>query len=137
MTTRNLFLFNAIVVLGFGPLMLLIPHEILHFYAAETFAESGVSNTVARGYGTILTGLGAAMITSLNAPPSIARRGLLMLITVTNLLAVLLHITVILQGIENGRAWSLVAITGILAIWGGYLLAKEMKLRYPATERAL
>jgi hypothetical protein len=44
---------------------------------------------------------------------------------VANILLVILHVSAILKGIENNFAWSLVAITGLLALWGGYLLSKE------------
>ena len=125
MTARNLFILAAIITLGFGLPLLFAPYELIRMYAVEPVEPEPVISLLAGGYGTVLVGLGVALIFSLNAKPSVARRGLILVLTVTNILATIVHVSAILRGHENNLAWTIVAVTVIQAVWGGYLLPKE------------
>lgn len=128
MNFKNLCIVNGIVCLLFGLQLLIIPASLGGFYLLEGESLTEISLFIGRLYGAVLMGLGIGFVISTKAQASYARRGILTIITVGNILGTIVHIYGILQGIENNMGWSTVVLLIVLAVWGGMLLSKETKL---------
>jgi len=125
MTIKNLFLINGITCLIFGIPLLLAPDKLLEFYMTEGDRLGNMGMTIARSYGTILTGLGIALLTARKAQASYGRKALLLIIMVVNILALIIYLQAILGGLVNNMVWSNAILVAALGIWGGLLWSKE------------
>ncbi len=126
MTTKNFFIFQAVIALGYGIPLLLFPQSVLEFYSTQnTDVTANILDFVSRSYGALLTACGVAFYYMRNSSTSQGRRALLLLPSVGNPIAVILHILAILQNIENSIGWGTVIILSVLSVWAVLLLLKE------------
>ena len=125
MTTKNFFIFQALVSLGYGIPLLFAPSMLTAMYTTQTLDVSGALDILSRGYGTLLIGVGIGCWTARDAGASLARRSMLLMPTIGNTLVTIVHIKAILQGTENALGWTTVLITAVLAVWAGLLWSKE------------
>jgi hypothetical protein len=124
MTVKNLFIFGAVVSLGFGLPLIFSPQSLANLVLVDPTLSDGAISTF-RNYGMLLTGVAIGTLSSLNARPSIARRGFLILITISAGLNTINLVYAVLSGIGKTSTWGIVLLTGILTLWAFSLLMKE------------
>jgi hypothetical protein len=125
MTAKNFFLCQAFLNISFGLGLLLTPQMLMDMYGAQTSDVSGIFDVIARSYGTLLTSLGITAYLMRDSKPSLARYYYLLGTALAGLLASLVHMKAILQGVENSLSWLVVLSTSIIMVWSGYLVSKE------------
>ena len=125
MTTKNFFIFQALVSLVYGIQLLFVPSMLVSVFTSQTLEVTSVLDVISRGYGTLLTAVGIAYWTARDAGASIARRSMLLMPAIGNTLVTIVHIRAILQGTENALGWTTVLITAVLAVWSGLLWSKD------------
>jgi uncharacterized membrane protein len=124
MTVKNLFIFDAIVLLLFGLPLIFAPQALAKIVFIDTSLTDVVIATF-RSYGVILLSLALAVFSARNLMPCPARRGLLTSIAIADTIISLITIYAIVTGIENNTAWGIVILTGVVGIWAMLLLLKE------------
>ncbi len=129
MTSRNFFLFQAFVALAYGIPLLLMPEAFMNLSAVSKVEMTTKFDLIARGYATVLIGVGIASIVARNAGPSIARRGFFALALVTNTLVIIVGIGALLRGEEKSSGWITIVMTAILLAWSGMLWSKDKDLK--------
>ena len=125
MTYKNLAIFSSLVGLAYGLPLLFAPQAIIDMYSTDKSSLSGIALHVCRGYGALLTAVGIGGFTAMNAMPSIARRGILVITVINTGLATILNFLAVNNGVENNMAWGTVLVVGIIAVWSGWLLSQE------------
>ena len=125
MTTKNFFLYQTLLHLGFGIGLLLVPQMMLDTYGSQKTDITGTFEIVARGYGTALIGLGIAAYMMRNAKASLARYAFLVATCVTGVLVTIIHIRAILRGDENSLGWLTFLLLVIVTAWSAMLISKE------------
>lgn len=126
MTLRNLFIFNTVINLLFGVLLVLAPMILVDMYVVAPSQATAALLVISRAYGSLLLGLGVALWSARNAQASLGRRAILQMLVVANAIAAAIYIFAVLTNVYNSMGWSIVAINVTLTVWGGSLLAKEM-----------
>lgn len=126
MTLRNLFIFNTVINLLFGVLLVLAPMILVDMYVVDPSQATAALLVISRAYGSLLLGLGVALWSARNAQASLGRRAILQMLVVANAIAAAIYIFAVLTNVYNSMGWSIVAINVTLTVWGGSLLAKEM-----------
>jgi hypothetical protein len=127
MTTKNFFIYQAILNGGFGLGLLLVPQAIMGMYLTQTDDLSPSLDFVLRAYGTALIGFGFLSFMFRNTSPSYARYITFQCTALVGTLATLVHLRAILQGVENNQAWGGVVMTALVTVWAAWLLSKEDK----------
>jgi hypothetical protein len=125
MTAKNFFTFQGIMNMAFGLGLMLVPQMMVDTYGTTKSIVTDVFDIIARGYGTLLFGLGITAFLMRNAQPSLARYAYLAGTVIACILVTTIHIKAILDGTENSMAWLTVLITGSIGVWSGLLLSKE------------
>ena len=125
MNTKNLFTAVAVVCLLFGVTMAFMPDYIGNEYLADPTMINAGTRMVAQGYGTCLIAIAVALGYSRDAAPSVARKGLLFFILLSDLALIVIHTMAILNGVEKPTAWLTVVISVIFVGWSGLLLGRE------------
>jgi hypothetical protein len=125
MTARNFFIYQAILSLGFGIPLLLVPSMLTSVYVASLPDTTGIVETLSRTYGTLLTAVGILSYMMRNVKASSARYAFFVSVFIGNLLVTIVHIRAIIIGFENSTGWSTALLTAIAAAWAGLLMAKE------------
>ncbi len=119
MKFKTLMIIKAIVCLGFGPLMLAIPRQLMNLMGAPLYAGSSLP---AREYGAAL--MGTLLLTWLgrNAEDSVARRAIIWNLFVYDALALAATLYIQLSGGLNVLGWGIVIIYLFFAVGFGYFL---------------
>jgi hypothetical protein len=125
MTARNFFIFQAILSLGFGIPLLLVPLMLTSVYVASLPDTTGIVETLSRGYGTLLIAVGILSYMMRNVKSSSAKYAFFVSVFIGNLLVTIVHIRAIIIGFENSAGWSTALLTAIAAAWAGLLMTKE------------
>jgi hypothetical protein len=127
MTVKNLFIFGAVVCLLFGLQFIFIPQALAKMVLIDPTLTDGAIATF-RNYGILLSSVAIGQMAARNSKPSVARRGFLILITLSAIFNTINTVYSIIAGIGNNKAWGIVIITTILSIWAVVLLSKEKAL---------
>jgi hypothetical protein len=124
MKFKTLMIIKAIVCLGFAPVLLFLPEQLLNLLG--TSFGSGTALT-AREYGATL--VGNLMLTwfARNAEVSVARRAIILDLLVYDAIALVATLVLQLSGDLNPLGWGVVFIYLFFAVGFGYLLFREDK----------
>ena len=124
MKFKPLMIIKAVVCLGFGPLLLFVPAQILNLFGASY--GSGAALT-AREYGAAL--VGNLMLTwfARNAEKSVARKAIILHLFVYDAIALIFTLIIQVSGGLNVLGWGIVFIYLFFTIGFGYLLIQEGK----------
>ena len=124
MKFKSMMIIKAIICLGFWPLLLFVPAQLLHLLG--TSYGPGAAFT-ARLYGATL--IGNLMLTwfARNAEKSIARRAIILHLFVYDAIAFIVTLVIQISGGLNVLGWGIVFIYLFFTIGFGYLLMEEGK----------
>lgn len=124
MKFKTLMIIKALVCLGFGPLLLFFPGQLLNLLG--TSFGPGAALT-AREYGAAL--IGNLLLTWLarNAEDSIARRAIIWNLFIYDAIALVVTLIIQLSGNLNVLGWGIVAVYLFFTIGFGYLLLPQRK----------
>ena len=124
MKFKSLMIIKAIVCLGFGPLLLFLPAQLLTLLG--TSYGPGAALT-AREYGATL--IGNLMLTwfARKAEKSIARKAIILDLFVYDAIALIATLIIQLSGGLNILGWGIVFVYLFFAAGFGYLLFQEGK----------
>ncbi|WP_373513289.1 hypothetical protein [Persicitalea sp.] len=125
MNTKNLFTSVAAVCLLFGITLALMPDYIGDKYLADPGMINLGTRLVAQSYGSSLIAIAVALGYAREAGPSVARKGLLFFVLLSNLALIVINTLGILNGVETPAAWLTVGISVIFTVWSGMLLAQQ------------
>ena len=124
MKFKTVMIIKAIVCLGFGPLLLFVPAQLLNFLG--TSYGPGAALT-AREYGAVL--MGNLMLTwfARNAEKSVARKAIILHLFVYDAIALVVTFIIQMSGGLNVLGWGIVFIYLFFTSGFGYLLVQECK----------
>ena len=124
MKFKTLMIIKAIVCLGFGPLLLFLPGQLLNLLG--TSFGPGAALT-AREYGAAL--IGNLLLTWLarNSEDSIARRAIIWNLFVYDAIALVFTLIIQLSGGLNVLGWGIVAVYFFFTVGFGYFLLPKRK----------
>jgi hypothetical protein len=124
MKFKSLMIIKAIVCLGFGPLLLFLPAQLLTLLG--TTYGPGAALT-AREYGAAL--MGNLMLTwfAREAEKSIARKAIILHLFVYDAIALIATLIIQLSGGLNVLGWGIVFVYLFFSVGFGYLLLQEVK----------
>ena len=124
MKFKSLMIVKAIVCLGFGPLLLFLPAQLLNLLG--TSYGPGAALT-AREYGAAL--IGNLMLTwfARNAEKSIARKAIILHLFIYDAIALVATLSIQLAGGLNVLGWGIVFVYLFFTVGFGYLLLQEVK----------
>lgn len=125
MSSKNLFILDTFVLLGFGLPMLISPQFLADLYLTDTTPLSPTFTYIFRLYSLFLIANGILAYLIRNAKPSIGRQAFLISIVVAGLGTSILHIMAFSQGLEKSTGWLTVVVTAILGVWAIMILMKE------------
>jgi hypothetical protein len=122
MNYKTLMIIKCLVCLGFGPLLLFSPGQLLSLLGAPFGLGAAI---MAREYGSALVGNTFLTWFARNADPSSARKAIIIYLFVYDAVA-LVAITILqLQGAMNLLGWGIVAVYLFFTFGFGHLLLKE------------
>lgn len=122
MNYKTLMIIKGIVCLGFGPLLLFVPQQLLDLLGAAFSTGAAIT---AREYGAVLIGNVFLTWFARNASVSSARTAIILYLFVYDAVA-LAAITILqVQGAMNMLGWSIVAVYLFFTITFGRLLIKQ------------
>jgi len=124
MKFKTLMIIKAVVCLGFGPLLLFLPAQLLNFLG--TTYGPGAALT-AREYGAAL--MGNLMLTwfARAAEKSVARKAIILHLFVYDAIALIATLIIQLSGGLNVLGWGIVFVYFFFTIGFGYFLVQELK----------
>ena len=124
MKFKTLMIIKAIVCLGFGPLLLLVPAWLLNIMGSSY--GSGAALT-AREYGAAL--IGNLLLTWLarNAEVSVARNAIIWNLFVYDAIAFVVTLKIQISGGLNMLGWGIVVVYLFFALGFGYLLLPKAR----------
>jgi hypothetical protein len=124
MKFKTLMIIKAVVCLGFGPLLLFLPAQLLNFLG--TSYGPGAALT-AREYGAAL--MGNLMLTwfARAAEKSVARKAIILHLFVYDAIALIATLIIQLSGGLNVLGWGIVFVYFFFTIGFGYFLVQELK----------
>jgi hypothetical protein len=124
MKFKTLMIIKAVVCLGFGPLLLFLPAQLLNFLG--TSYGPGAALT-AREYGAAL--MGNLMLTwfARAAEKSVARKAIILHLFVYDAIALIATLIIQLSGGLNVLGWGIVFVYFFFTIGFGYFLVQEVK----------
>ena len=124
MKFKTLMVLKAVVCLGFGPLLLLLPDPLLTFLGSSYGPGAAIT---AREYGAAV--LGNFMLTWLarKAEESVVRRAIVWDLFVYDAIAFVAMLLIQLSGGFNLLGWGIVAIYLFFALGFGYFLLPERR----------
>ena len=124
MKFKTLMIIKAIVCLGFGPLLLFLPAQLLTLLG--TTYGPGAALT-AREYGAAL--MGNLMLTwfAREVEKSIARKAIILHLFVYDAIALIATLLIQLSGGLNVLGWGIVFVYLFFTVGFGYLLSQEVK----------
>ena len=124
MKFKTVMIIKAIVCLGFGPLLLLVPGWLLNLLG--TSFGPGAALT-AREYGAALIGNFLLTLLARNAEDFIARRAIIWNLFVYDAIALVATLVIQLSGGLNILGWGIVVVYLFFTVGFGYLLLQPMK----------
>jgi hypothetical protein len=124
MKLKNLMIIKAVVCLGFGPLLLFLPGQLLNLLGT-TFGPGAA--LTAREYGAAL--IGNLLLTWLarNAEDSVARRAIIWNLFVYDGIALVATVLILLSGGLNILGWGIAGVYLFFTIGFGYFLIPNKK----------
>jgi len=124
MKFKTLMIIKAVVCLGFGPLLLFLPAQLLNFLG--TSYGPGAALT-AREYGAAL--MGNLMLTwfARAAEKSVARKAIILHLFIYDAIALIATLIIQLSGGLNVLGWGIVFVYFFFTIGFGYFLVQELK----------
>ena len=124
MKFKTVMIIKAIVCLGFGPLLLLVPAWLLNLLG--TSFGPGAALT-AREYGAAL--IGNLLLTWLarHAEDSVARRAIIWNLFIYDAIALIVTLKIQFSGGLNILGWGIVVVYLFFTLGFGYLLLPQMK----------
>ncbi len=124
MKFKTLMIIKAVVCLGFGPLLLFFPGELLNFLGTS---YGGGAALTGREYGAAL--MGNLMLTwfARDAEKSITRKAIILHLFVYDAIALIVTLTIQLSGGLNVFGWGIVFVYLFFTIGFGYFLIQERK----------
>ena len=124
MKLRTLMTIKAFVCLGFGPLLLFVPEQLLNILGADY--SSGAALT-AREYGAVLIGTMLMTWYARNSQKSSARKAIIIHLFVYDAIAFIATLMLILNGSLNTLGWGIAFVYIFFTIGYGYFLMQEKK----------
>jgi len=124
MKIATLLIIKAVVCLGFGPVLLLFPGQLLNLLGT-TFG-SGASLT-AREYGAALIGNLFLTWIARNAEDSVARRAIIWDLFIYDAIALIVTLAIQLSGGLNMLGWGIVFVYLFFTVGFGYFLIPQKK----------
>jgi hypothetical protein len=124
MTVKNLFIATGIVSLFFGIMLMFFPDTLGKSILTDP-TMSASQKALGNNYGVVLVAIGIGLLAGRNSAASAARRGYVLQITISGLVLAGYDIRDTLSGICKSAEWGVVAIVGILGLWGLAMLLKE------------
>ena len=124
MKFKTLMVIKAIVCLGFGPLLLFVPSQLLNILG--TSFGPGAALT-AREYGAALIGNFLLTWLARNAEDSIVRRAIIWNLFVYDAIALVFTLIIHLSGGLNVLGWGIVAVYLFFTVGFGYFLLPQSK----------
>jgi len=115
---------KALVCLGFGPLLLFIPAQLLNFLGA---AYSSGAALTAREYGAALIGNLFLTWIARNADDSVARRAIIWALFIYDVIGFIATLVIQLAGGLNAFGWGIVFVYFFFAVGFGYFLFLQQK----------
>ena len=124
MKLKTLMIIKAIVCLGFGPLLLFLPGQLLNILGTSYGPGAALTE---REYGAAL--IGNLLLTWLarNAEDSIARRAIIWNLFVYDAIALIFTLIIQLSGGLNILGWGIVAVYLFFTVGFGYFLLSQKK----------
>ena len=122
MTFRTLLIIKAVVCLVFGLFLLLAPGALLNLLGA-TLNDGGTFT--AREYGAAVIGTLLLTWFAKDVKAADARGAILLDLLVYDAIGVVITSLVVLSGVLNVLAWSIVVVYLFFTVGSGYLLFKE------------
>ena len=122
MTFRTLLIIKAIVCLVFGLFLLLAPGTLLNLLG--TALNDGGTFT-AREYGAALIGTLLLAWFAKDVKAADARGAILLDLLIYDFIGMVVTFSVVLSGVLNVLAWSIVVVYLFFTVGSGYLLFKE------------
>ena len=124
MKLKTLMIIKAVVCLGFGPLLLFLPGQLLNLLGT-TFGPGAA--LTAREYGAAL--IGNLLLTWLarNAEDSVARRAIIWNLFVYDGIALVATVLILLSGGLNILGWGIAGVYLFFTIGFGYFLIPDKK----------
>ena len=122
MKLRTLMIIKAIVCLGFGPLLLFVPEQLLNILGADY--SSGAALT-AREYGAVLIGTMLLTWYARNSPKSSARKAIIIHLFVYDAIAFIATVILIINGSLNALGWGIAFVYIFFTVGYGYFLKQE------------
>jgi len=124
MNFKTLMIIKAVVCLGFGPILLFLPEQLLGLLGL-TFCV-GAAFT-AREYGAALIGNLLLTWFARNAEVSTARRAIILNLFAYDAVALVVTLIFVLSGRLNPLGWGIVAVYLFFTIGYGYFLLPQKK----------
>lgn len=122
MKFKTLMIIKAVVCLGFGPLLLFIPGQLLNFLGSSIGPGDALT---AREYGAALIGNLFLTWIARKAEDSIARRAIIWHLFIYDAIALIATLIIQLSGGLNVFGWGIVAVYLFFAIGFGYFLLPQ------------
>ncbi len=122
MKLRTLMIIKAIVCLGFGPLLLFVPEQLLNILGADY--SSGAALT-AREYGAVLIGTMLLTWYARNSQKSSARKAIIIHLFVYDAIAFIATVILILNGSLGALGWGIAFVYIFFTVGYGYFLMQE------------
>jgi hypothetical protein len=119
MKFSTLMVIKGLVCLGFGPVLLLFPSELLNLLGTEFGPGAALT---AREYGAALTGTIFLTWLARNAEDSVARRAIIWHLFVYDAIALVATLTIQLSGGLNALGWGIVTVYLFFTVAFGYFL---------------
>jgi len=121
---KTLMVIKAVVCLGFGPILLFFPGQLLNLLGLAFGLGAAFT---AREYGAAL--IGNLMLTwfARNAEASVARRAIILNLFVYDAIALVVTLIFVLTGRLNPLGWGIVAVYLFFTIGYGYFLLPQKK----------
>ena len=124
MNFRTLMIIKAVVCLGFAPILLFLPGQLLTLLGSSFCAGAALT---AREYGAALSGNLVLTWFARNAEASVARRAIILNLFVYDAIALVATVIIQLSGGLNLLGWGIVAVYLFFTVGFGYLLLQEGK----------
>ena len=124
MNFKTLMIIKAVVCLGFGPVLLFFPGQLLNLLGLSFGLGAAFT---AREYGAAL--IGNLMLTwfARGAEASVARRAIILNLFVYDAIALVITLIFVLSGRMNPLGWGIVAVYLFFTIGYGYFLLPQRK----------
>jgi hypothetical protein len=124
MKYKTLMIVKCLVCLGFAPLLLFLPGQLLTILGASFGLGAAIT---AREYGAALMGNAFLTWFSRNAETSTARKAIIIYLFVYDAVALVAMTILQLQGVMNLLGWGVVAVYLFFTITFGHLLIRQSK----------